>query len=367
MNRAVNLTEVTAALTDARMKSSTVWTLPARWYADPEIYEAERRHIFSREWLWIGREAEVAGPGQYVTAVAAGFPLFVRRAEDGALHAFHNVCRHRASKLLTEPSGHCNTIECPYHGWRYRSDGALDHVPLFGEAPDFPKSELSLFPISVAVWRGLLFVCLDPEAAPLIEWLGPVEEAFERTAPARVNFGRENSFMVECNWKTYVDNYQEGYHIPLPAPLAAPRPGLDALPGHQLQVCRGGSLHDGPQRNRSNHPGSYGWRFAQLHLQLVPGRGFLRAHGFRWEPVGHAQTRLVYQFWTPEGAGQAELEAAADYGTQLAREDIGIVEVVQQNLNAGMYERGPLSPRHENGLLHFHEMVREAIGPAVEV
>ena len=87
----------------------------------------------------------------------------------------------------------------------------------------------------------------------------------------------------------------------------------------------------------------------------------------RMEPVGHEQTRLVYQFWTPEGAGRAELEAAADYGTQLAREDIGIVEVVQQNLNAGVYERGPLSPRHENGLLHFHEMVREAIGPAVEV
>ncbi len=173
------------------MQASTVWTLPARWYADPEIYEAERRRIFSREWLWIGRETEVAEPGQYVTAAPAGFPLFVRRAEDGTLRAFHNVCRHRASKLLTEPSRHCNTIECPYHGWRYRSDGALDHVPLFGEAP-------------------------------------------------------------------------------------------------------------------------------------------------------------------------------ADYGTQLAREDIGIVEVVQQNLNAGVYERGPLSPRHENGLLHFHEMVREAIGPAVE-
>ena len=79
------------------------------------------------------------------------------------------------------------------------------------------------------------------------------------------------------------------------------------------------------------------------------------------EPVGHAQTRLVYQFWTPEGAGAAELEAAAAYGTQLAEEDIGIVEVVQQNLNAGVYERGPLSPRHENGLFHFHEMVRDAV------
>ena len=149
MNIARERAEVSTAMTDARMKESTVWALPARWYADPEIYEAERRRIFSRQWLWIGREAEVAEPGQYVTAAPAGFPLFVRRAEDGTLRAFHNVCRHRASKLLTEPSGHCRTIECPYHGWRYRSDGALDHVPLFGEAPDFPKDELSLLTSTV--------------------------------------------------------------------------------------------------------------------------------------------------------------------------------------------------------------------------
>ena len=159
-----------------RMGAATVWALPARWYSDPEIYQAERRHIFSRQWLWIGREAELAEPGQYITAAPAGFPLFVRRGEDAALHGFHNVCRHRASKLLTESSGRCDTLECPYHGWRYRSDGALDHVPLFGEAPDFPKAALSLFPVSVGVWRGLLFVCLDPDAPPLIEWLGPIEE-----------------------------------------------------------------------------------------------------------------------------------------------------------------------------------------------
>ena len=122
-----------------RMGAATVWALPARWYADPGIYQAERRTIFSRHWLWIGREADVAEPGQYITAAPAEFPVFVRRTEDGALHGFHNVCRHRASKLLTEPSGQCRTIECPYHGWRYRSDGALDHVPLFGEAPDFPE------------------------------------------------------------------------------------------------------------------------------------------------------------------------------------------------------------------------------------
>ena len=210
----MELSEDSTAVVDACMQASTMWTLPARWYADPEIYDAERRRIFSRHWLWIGREAEVAEPGSYLTAAPAGFPLVVRRTGDGTLRAFHNVCRHRASKLLTEPSGHCNTIECPYHGWRYRSDGALDHVPLFGEVADFPQRDLSLFSVAVDVWRGLLFVYLDPDAPPLIEWLGPIEESVERTGPARVNFGREVTFLVDCNWKTYIDNYQEGYHIP---------------------------------------------------------------------------------------------------------------------------------------------------------
>ena len=185
----------------AHMQSATAWALPARWYADPEIYRAERQRIFARHWLWIAREAELAEPGRYVTAAPAGFPLFVRRSEDGVLRGFHNVCRHRASKLLTAPNGRCDTIECPYHGWRYCGDGALDHMPLFDEAADFPKEELSLFSIAVDVWRGLVFVCLDPAAPPLIEWLGPIEESVERTAPARASFGRELVFLVDCNWK----------------------------------------------------------------------------------------------------------------------------------------------------------------------
>ena len=338
-----------------RMREATVWALPARWYADPEIYEAERRHIFARHWLWIGREAEVAEPGQYVTAAPAGFPLFVRRAEDGTLHAFHNVCRHRASRLLTEPSGHCHAIECPYHGWRYRSDGALDHVPLFGEAPDFPKDELSLFPVAVALWRGLLFVCLDPAAPPLVEWLGPIADIVEQTAPAQADFERELVFLVDCNWKTYVDNYQEGYHIP---PL---HPGLHRdldWKGYRVINFEGGSLHEAPPKGGSTHPGSFGWRFPHFAFNSYPdGLSFMRM-----EPAGPRQTRLVYNYWRPESVSLEDFQATVDYGVLTSEEDQWIVPLIQENLEAGVYEAGPLSPRHENGLLHFHEMVREALG-----
>ena len=339
------------------MRTATVWALPAQWYSDPEIYQAERDRIFSRQWLWIGRESRVAEPGQYMTAAPAEFPIFVRRGEDGALHGFHNVCRHRASKLLTEPDGRCRTIECPYHGWRYRSDGALDHVPLFGEAPDFPKDRLSLFSISVEVWRGLVFVCLDPEAAPLTEWLGPIEDAVERSAPARAGFGRAFEFLVDCNWKTYVDNYQEGYHIP---PL---HPGLHRdLDWKRYRVINfeGGSLHDGPPKGSSNHPGAFGWRFPNFAFNSYPdGLSFMRM-----EPVGPRRTRLVYDYWKPESVSQEDFEATMEYGLQVSKEDQWITPIIQENLEAGVYDAGPLSPLHENGVYYFHEMVREAVGSA---
>ena len=342
---------------DERMRAATVWALPASWYSDPAIYRAERHSIFSRQWLWIGREAEVAEPGQYLTAAPAEFPLFVRRGEDGALHGFHNVCRHRASKLLTVSSGHCATIECPYHGWRYRSDGALEHVPLFGEAPDFPKDKLSLFPVRVEVWRGLVFVCLDREAAPLTEWLGPIEDIVAQTAPTQASFGRELSFVVDCNWKTYVDNYQEGYHIP---PL---HPGLNRdLDWKRYRVINfeGGSLHDGPAKGRSNHPGAFGWRFPNFAFNSYPdGLSFMRM-----EPVGAHRTRLVYDYWRPDSVNVEDFEATIAYGLQVSEEDQWITPIIQENLEAGVYDQGPLSPHHENGVYYFHEMVREAVGSA---
>ena len=348
--------DLNAAINE-RMRSGTVWALPARWYADPEIYQAERRSIFSSQWLWVGREADVDEPGRYLTAAPAEYPIFVRRGEDGPLHGFHNVCRHRASKLLTEPSGHCHAIECPYHGWRYRADGALEHVPFFGEAPDFPKGELSLFPVSVDVWRGLVFVCLNPEAPPLIEWLGPIEEVVERTAPAQAAFGRSFEFLVDCNWKTYVDNYQEGYHIP---PL---HPGLHRdLDWKRYRVINfeGGSLHDGPARGASNHPGAFGWRFPNFAFNSYPdGLSYMRM-----EPVGPCQTRLVYDYWKPDSVSQQDFEATLEYGLQVSKEDQWITPIIQENLVAGVYEAGPLSPLHENGVHYFHEMVREAVDSA---
>ena len=338
----------------SRLKTTTVWAMPASWYWDPEVYAEERHRIFFRHWLCIGREQMVAQPGQYLTASPAGFPIFVLRGEDGTLNGFHNVCRHRAAKLLTARTGSSNGLTCPYHGWRYDAEGGLKHAPFFGEARDFPKHELSLFAIRVDAWRGLIFVNLDLAGSELEDWLGPLASAVAETAPAEVEFHRDVEFEIACNWKNYVDNYQEGYHIPLL------HSGLHRdLQWKRYRVINfdGGSLHEGPARGTSSHPGSFGWRFPNFTFVSYPqGLSFLRM-----EPLGPRRMRLVYSFFRPAGVSEQDFEATFDYGMEVSKEDQWITPLVQENLEAGVYEKGPLSPRHENGVYYFHELVRDAL------
>ena len=338
----------------SRLKTTTVWAMPASWYWDPEVYAEERHRIFFRHWLCIGREQMVAQPGQYLTASPAGFPIFVLRGEDGTLNGFHNVCRHRAAKLLTARTGSSNGLTCPYHGWRYDAEGGLKHAPFFGEARDFPKHELSLFAIRVDAWRGLIFVNLDLAGSELEDWLGPLASAVAETAPAEVEFHRDVEFEIACNWKNYVDNYQEGYHIPLL------HPGLHRdLQWKRYRVINfdGGSLHEGPARGTSSHPGLFGWRFPNFTFVSYPqGLSFLRM-----EPLGPRRVRLVYSFFRPAGVSEQDFEETFDYGMEVSKEDQWITPLVQENLEAGVYEKGPLSPRHENGVYYFHELVRDAL------
>src|SRR5262249_44835107 len=100
-------------------------TIPNTWYTAPEVYEAERRAVFGRTWRCAGRADQVARPGSFLTAAIAGEPVLVVRGDDGTLHGFFNVCRHRAAPILTEPCGSATKLRCRYHGWTYDLAGNL--------------------------------------------------------------------------------------------------------------------------------------------------------------------------------------------------------------------------------------------------
>ena len=198
------------------------FTIPAGWYHDPEIWALERARVFGREWLLIGHQGQVENPGDYVAAEIAGWRIFAIRGRDGTLKGFHNVCSHRAAPLLDAGAGHCEVLRCRYHRWVYDSDGRLKATPDFGAQPGFDRADHGLKPIRVAAWRGLVFANLDPAAGSLEDGLGALAEMVAPYPIETYRSVRQVSFDIACNWKTYTDNFVEGYHIP------GIHPGLNA-------------------------------------------------------------------------------------------------------------------------------------------
>ncbi|WP_366555875.1 aromatic ring-hydroxylating oxygenase subunit alpha [Aquibaculum sediminis] len=190
------------------MTASLQRNLPAHFYVDPGVHDAERQAIFRRTWQLLGPESQVAAPGDYLAVELAGWHLFVLRGRDGVLRGFHNLCRHRGARLLAEGQGRCSLLRCPYHNWVYDQEGRLQKAPWFGEHPDFRLEDWPLKPVSVASWRGLLFLAIAPEQE-LVEQLGDLPEELADHPLESFTAVATRRFVMAANWKTYTDNFVE--------------------------------------------------------------------------------------------------------------------------------------------------------------
>jgi len=170
---ALGLDEVAEALDNG-------WTLPARWYSDPNVAELEHQRIFAHSWTLLCPEARLASPGDHVVGSSGRVPVLVTRDAAGELHGFVNVCRHRAHPVAMK-DGCRKLLQCRYHGWTYTLDGKLQNAPRMSREMDFDRSDLSLVPVAVDVWRGFVFVSPDVTAARLLD----VHPALEPLAIAR--------------------------------------------------------------------------------------------------------------------------------------------------------------------------------------
>ena len=200
------------------MSAEPIRTLPAWVYRTPEFYRAERRAIWSREWLLVGHISQLREPGDYVSMRIAGEPIAVVKGADGELRGFSNVCRHRAARIL-DGAGNCGkAIRCPYHGWTYGLDGRLLAVPEKTGFPGFDRDENGLWPVHVGVASGFVFANLSPEPEPLEAALGPFSEWLAPYRPERLVRYQSGSSVLPINWKNSIDNFLEGYHVPVGHP-----------------------------------------------------------------------------------------------------------------------------------------------------
>ncbi len=190
----------------------------------PDHYELERKAIFARTWLNVGRVEQLPRNGSYFTKEldAAGTSLVIVRGKDGEVRAFHNICRHRGNKLVwndypgEETSGTCRQFTCKYHGWRYATEGALTFVQQESEFFNLDKSDYGLAGVQVEIWEGFIFANLDPEnTTSLREYLGEFGDGI-----AGYPFGEMTQVFkyradVGANWKLFIDAFAEFYHAPI--------------------------------------------------------------------------------------------------------------------------------------------------------
>lgn len=327
-------------------------TLPARFYRDPDIAAREREAVFGSSWQLVTHLDRLREPGQALATTLAGWPLLLVRGDDGVLRAFHNACRHRAGPLLWDGEAtRCQTLRCRYHGWQYGLDGRLLRTPDFGG----DAGADGLFPVTVDTWRSLVFVHIGEPAAPLASALAPFAEAAVAAPFEAFQFDRIVTHDLDCDWKTYVENYLEGYHIPYMHPRLAREVEVKQ---YAVTVGEGFVTHDVPAKGDEGvYQGFWAWLWPNVAFNVYKQGMNLE----RILPMGPGRTRIEYTFLFRADADADERERTCAMSALVTGEDKKIVEAVQRNLDAGVYQTGRLSPKHEAGVAAFQGRIRHAV------
>jgi choline monooxygenase len=348
---------------------SRAWSIPAWWYTDPEVLALEQERIFRRTWQVVGHVHQAAKAGDYFTCEVAGEPLLIVRGADRQLRGFSNVCRHRAGPPA-EGCGSRKLFRCGYHGWTYGLDGALISAPEFEGVQDFRPADFALIPVRTEEWFNFIFVNLDAEAEPLIASLGELPQQAGRFPFAGMHLFERRTYDQQCNWKTYVDNYLEGYHLP------SVHPGLNRELDYnaytvepyrrhvrQWSPIRGAQRGDATPR-RYQEPSEdlttdYFWIFPNWMLNCYPDNISLNIV----LPTGPERSLAIFEWYLPEKElGSEAAKKSVAFSDEIQIEDVGICEAVQKNLRSRSYQRGRYSVKQEKGVHVFHRMYADAMG-----
>ena len=350
-------------LASVRAPLEEATTLPGRYYHDPAILQEEMRRIFTQMWVCVGREQDVARPGDFLTRSIGKESILVTRDATGQARAFHNVCRHRGSRLLDARCGEGLTrIQCPYHAWTYDLDGTLKGAPHMDEVRDFDAREYPLRPVRLAGWSGFLFVTLSPDTPPLEEHLGTMAHYFDRYRMETLRLGKRIAYDVASNWKILCENYSECYHCFLVHPelnrISHYRSGEQALSNDatvggymELREPEFSSMTVSGHTVRKPFPGIDAEDHRRIHYYIVYPNMFLSLHPdyvmthLLW-PLETGRTEIVCDFlFAGEEVSRPDFEPsdAVDFWDTTNRQDWAVCERAQMGTQSSSYDRGRLS------------------------
>jgi Rieske 2Fe-2S family protein len=355
-------------------------TLPAAAYTDAAWFAREMEGVFARMWLAAGRADQLADAGAFVRRDVAGASVLIVRAGDGSLQAFHNVCRHRGTRLCTADAGAFHgSIQCPYHAWTYGLDGRLLAAPQMDEVAGFDRSEYPLRRVACETWDGHVFINLADAPEPLALQLGELPARFAPWRMHDLRLARRIEYDVATNWKLVVQNYNECLHCPVIHPLLNRMHhylGADNVPSTGTYCGGAMGFKDGVEtlstdgkRRRAVLPGldardreqvSYFAIYPNFLLTLHPdymmtitiwpqdcGRTKLIAE-WHFHPVEMARPDFVF-------------EDAIEFWDRTNREDWAISEQSYLGISSRGYAPGPYSER-ERQLWEFDQFVLSRLG-----
>jgi Rieske 2Fe-2S family protein len=341
-------------------------TLPARYYCDAEIFRQETERIHAAMWLHAGRLEELPAPGSYVVREVAGASVIVVGTGGGGLAAFHNVCRHRGTRLCNEAAGTLpGHIQCPYHAWTYDLAGRLVAAPHMDQVQGFLREDHPLEPVAVDTWDGHVFINLAREPAPLRDQLANLPAKFRGWRMERLKLAERRIYRLAANWKLVFQNYSECLHCPIVHPLLnrqshylsgenePPHPSylggrMELRPGIQsltMDGTSGRAVLPGLGEEEARHVYYYAL-LPNLLLNLHPDYVLT----FTLWPRAHDRTDIVCEWhFDPDEMQKPAFDPsdAVEFWDLTNRQDWELCERAQQGIASRGYRPGPYSNREE--------------------
>ena len=358
--------------------------LPSRLYTSDAMLETERQRVFFDNWAALTNGCLVPEEGSVKPLDFLGMPLVVVRGPKGRIKVFQNVCRHRGMKLVLEPGKLKGPIVCPYHAWAYDFDGKLRATPHVG-GPDvhhhdvIDPAEMGLLEVPSHVWRDVVFINVNGNAAPFTEANAEVIERWQEFDLPLHHGGEDSRFTLELksNWKLAVDNYCESYHLPFVHPDLN---SYSRIEDHYHIMGESGgfagqgtlvynpSLGDGGKFFPNFEGLSDKWDTAAEYIALFPNLllGVHRDHAYSiiLEPLGSDRLlEHVELYYADKGSVGKEYKKLRTSNAGLWKgvfeEDIGVVEGMYEGRFSPDYDGGRFSPVMEPPTWRFHHWIAE--------
>jgi glycine betaine catabolism A len=352
--------------------------LPPSAFTDPSVFAWELEGLFGGDWICAAHASTVAEPGAYVMREIGDQSFFVIGGDDGSPRAFHNVCRHRGSRLTEDSEGRMKRmIRCPYHAWSYGFDGELRAAPKTDGIEDFDPACYGLAPLRTEVVGGLVLVDLGGRAPDVAEHVGTLDERLELYRVAELVRAEARGYEVHANWKAIAENYSECLHCPGVHPelnALSDYASGEAFPGSGAWCGGSMTLNEGAETmgvngGRSMRPPIAGIPEAELtsvyYFVLFPNTlvslhpDYVMLHTLWPREPGRTEVTCEW-FFEPRTISRPDFDPAdaVAFWDQVNREDWHVCELAQKGMRSHGYSAGRYTT-HEGDVHAFDSMVGE--------